>query len=73
MDDMKARRKTFSEEERVVLFVILIIWVGSFLMMIYSFIMQIDGSIWQTIFTSILTAMLGFSVGANRRTATESL
>ena len=72
LDEKKARRKTLSEEERIVLFVILSIWMGSFGMMIYSFIIQVDGSLWQTIFTSILTAMLGFAVGSNRRTTDDS-
>jgi len=67
LDEKKARKKTLSEEERIVLFVILSIWLGSFGMMIYSSIYEIDSSIWQTIFTSILTAMLGFAVGTNRR------
>jgi len=61
------RIKKLSEEERVVLYVLLIICLGSFAMMIYSFIIKEDSNIWHVMFASIVSAMGGFLIGANRR------
>jgi len=63
----KPRVKTLTDEERTVLYVVLVIWIGSFIMMIYSSIQGIDSAVWQIIFSSILSAMGGFTVGSNRR------
>ncbi len=66
VSDKNPRIKKLSEEERLILQVLLIIWIGSFAMMIYSFIMKENGTIWEVTFASILSAMGGFLIGVNR-------
>jgi len=52
--------------ERTILALVLVITLGSFAMLIYAFLAEIDGTIWLSILVSMLTGMGGYLVGSNR-------
>jgi len=59
--------KKLSGYERAGLAIILILTIGSFIMMIVSFFMQQDSTIWMTTLLTTLSFIGGLLVGSNRR------
>lgn len=57
---------TYSIYERGILACFLVVVLGSFGMLVYSFITELDVIIWITILASIFSGIGGFTVGVNR-------
>ncbi len=67
MAGRKNLQKKLSGFERAGLAIILCLTLGSFAMMIVSFFMEVDATIWVTTLLSTLTFIGGLLIGSNRR------
>jgi len=59
--------KIYSIYERGILACFLVIVLGSFGMLVYSFILELDVIIWITILATIFSGIGGFTFGVNRQ------
>lgn len=59
--------KTYSMFERGILACFLVVVLGSFGMLVYSFIFELEVAIWITILASIFSGIGGFTFGVNRQ------